>query len=146
VSTNSNASSSAKTPWHLWVVGVLALLWNASGAYTIVMAQAGKLQGMRPDEVAYYAAQPAWFVVLTDIALFSAIAAALALLFRSRAAVELFLLSFLMIVITDAYDIAAGTAQALANTAAMVVTGLIAVLALLQFYYARRMYKRSLLK
>lgn len=30
-----------KTPWHVWVVGALALLWNGAGAYTIMMAQVG---------------------------------------------------------------------------------------------------------
>jgi hypothetical protein len=31
------------TPWHVWVVGALALLWNGAGAYTIMMARAGRL-------------------------------------------------------------------------------------------------------
>ena len=25
--------STSKTPWHLWVVAVLALLWNGAGAF-----------------------------------------------------------------------------------------------------------------
>jgi hypothetical protein len=25
------------TPWHLWLVGVLALLWNSFGAFDYVM-------------------------------------------------------------------------------------------------------------
>jgi hypothetical protein len=25
-----------KTPWHLWVVAVLTLLWDGSGAYSFV--------------------------------------------------------------------------------------------------------------
>ena len=28
-------SMTVKTPWHLWVVGVLALLWNGFGAYDL---------------------------------------------------------------------------------------------------------------
>ena len=75
-SSSTNPLSTHKAPWHLWLVGVLALLWNGSGAYTIFMAQAGRLS-VSPDEAAYYAAQAAWFVVLTDAALVSAIAALL---------------------------------------------------------------------
>jgi hypothetical protein len=29
--------STRKMPWHIWVVGILTLLWNGSGAYTIMM-------------------------------------------------------------------------------------------------------------
>ena len=32
-----------KSPWHLWVVAVLTLLWNGSGAVTILLAQMGRL-------------------------------------------------------------------------------------------------------
>ena len=39
------------------VVGALALLWNGAGAYTIMMAQAGKLADISAEEAAYYAAQ-----------------------------------------------------------------------------------------
>ena len=56
----SEAGVTARTPWHIWVVGILALLWNASGAYTIMSAQAGRLPGLDADEAAYYAAQPNW--------------------------------------------------------------------------------------
>ena len=54
-----------KTPWHLWAVAILTLLWNGSGAYTIMMAQAGRLSDVDANEAAYYAAQPFWFVVST---------------------------------------------------------------------------------
>jgi hypothetical protein len=80
-------STQAMTPWHLWVVGAVALLWYASGAYTIMMAQAGKLASLSAEEVEHYASQPLWFVIVTDIALLSAVGAAIALLLRNRAAV-----------------------------------------------------------
>ena len=83
-----------KAPWHVSVVAVVALLWNGAGAYTIIMAQAGRLYVRTGREIAYYAAQPLWFVVLTDIALAAAIAAALSLLWRKRMAVWLFALSW----------------------------------------------------
>jgi len=79
-----------KSPWHLWAVGAVALLWNAAGAYSILLAQAGRLPNPKPDELAYYAAQPLWLVVVTDMALGAAIAGALGLLFRKRAAVWLY--------------------------------------------------------
>ena len=134
-----------KAPWHLWAVGILALLWNASGAYTILMARAGELADLSPDEAAYYAAQPGWFVVVTDIALICAIAGAIALLFRHRAAVWLFAVSLAAIVVTNAYDLAAGASRVLANRGALVVAAIIVLLAVLQLVYASAMKKRAVL-
>ncbi len=52
-----------------------------------MMAQAGRPYDLEPGEAAYYTAQPVWFVLLTDIALGAAIAAALVLLSRKGMAV-----------------------------------------------------------
>src|SRR5690606_28132070 len=136
----------AKAPWHLWVVGILAVLWNASGAYTIMAAQAGRLPGIDPEEAAYYAAQPMWFAAVTDVALVAAIGGAVALLLRSRWAVALFGLSIIAIAVTAAYDIAAGTSRINADTGALVATLLIWVLAVLQYVYAAAMRKRGTLR
>jgi hypothetical protein len=138
--------SERRTPWHLWVVAVLALLWNASGTVTIMLAQAGRLPDISPDEAAYYAAQPVWFVVATDIALIAAVAAAVALLLRNRAAVWLFAISLFAIFVTNVYDLEAGTSRMLVNAGALIATGVIAVIAVLELVYARAMKARGVLK
>ena len=134
-----------KTPWHLRVVGALALLWNGAGAYTIMMAQAGKLADISAEEAAYYAAQPFWSAAAADIALVSAVAAAIALLLRSRTAAWLFAISLTVVLLTNAYDLAAGTSRTLVDRGALIVTGLIVVLAFLQLAYALAMKKRAVL-
>ena len=143
---SATATAVSRTPWHVWVVGILALLWNASGAVTIMMAQAGRLPDISAAEAAYYAAQPLWFVIVTDIALLGAIAAAIALLFRSRMAVWLFTISLTAIVITNAYDFATGMSSSFMNTGALIVTCLIVVLAILELVYARAMSRRGVLR
>ena len=135
-----------KTPWHIWVVGILTLLWDGAGAYTIMMAQAGRLAGLTPDEIAYYSAQPFWFVVATDVALLGAIAAGVALLARSRVAVGLFGVSLLAIFVTNVYDLAMGTSRVFATQGALVVTCIIVVLAILQFVYSVAMRRRVVLR
>ena len=133
-----------KTPWHVWVVGILSLLWDGSGAYTIVSAQHQAI-ALKPDEAAYYAAQAPWFVVLVDIGLATAVLGAIALLLRKRWAVWLFAISLALILFGDCYDLAMGTSRAYANNVAAAVTLLIAVLAALQLYYANAMAKRGVL-
>jgi hypothetical protein len=138
--------SDRKTPWHLWTVGVLTLLWNGSGAYTIMMAQAGKLANLSADEVAYYAAQPTWYVVLVDVAVTAPLLAGIALLLRTRFAVMLFAIGLAAVIFADIYELAAGTSRALLNTATITVTSLILVIAILQFWYSRAMRSRGVLR
>lgn len=134
-----------KAPWHLWVVSVLTLLWNGSGAYTIMMAQAGKLAGMDAKEVAYYASQPLWFVIMTDVALLLPVAAAIALLFRSRFAVWLFALGLIVLVGNNIYDYVSGTSLARGDQGWLILTTITVLIAALQVWYSRAMKSRTVL-
>jgi hypothetical protein len=135
-----------KTPWHLWVVGILALVWNGAGAYVILMAQAGRLTDVDPTEAAYYAAQPLWLVISTDVALFVGIAAAVALLFRSRTAVWLFVLSLVLIILNNIYDVAVGTSLILVGRDWLILELVIVVIAILECVYAWAMRRRMVLR
>ena len=139
-------SAPRKAPWHLWVVGILSLLWNASGAYTIMSAQSGAVMDMDPPEVAYYAAQAPWFVAVTDLVLISAILAAIALLLRSRWAVHLYGLSIAGIIVTSVYDIAAGTALLLQDQGWLILSCVTTGLAIAQLAYAVVMRGRGVLR
>ena len=132
-------------PWHVWTVAILTLLWNGGGAYTIVMAQMGSSLDMDAHEIAYYAHQPFWFVLTTDLALLSALAAAVALVLRSRLAAWLFALSLCAIVANNLYDVAAKTSLALADSGWRNLTIVIVIVAMLQFAYAWAMTKRGVL-
>jgi len=136
------AAAPRPIPWHLWLAAILTLLWNGSGAVTIGMAQLGLRLDMDDYEVAYYANQPRWFVVTTDLATLLPIAAAVALLLRRRSAIWLFALSLLMIVLNNAYDIAAGTSLALRDQDWRVLTSVIVAIALLQSAYAWMVTRR----
>jgi hypothetical protein len=135
-----------RSPWHLWAIAILTLLWNGSGAYTIMMAQAGRLLDVDANEAAYYAAQPLWFVVATDLALLVPLAAAVALLLRSRMAAWLFALSLIVFVVNNAYDVAAKTSLVLVDRGWLLSTTIIAVIAVLQLAYAWAMKTRAVLQ
>lgn len=143
---SATSIAAPKTPWHVWVVGILVILWNGSGAVTIMLAQAGRLPDIDPAEAAAYAAQPLWLVISTDIALVSALAAGVALLFRSRHAVWLFALSLAAIVVNNGYELASGTSRTLVDQGSLIVTCIIAALAILELVYARAMASRGVLK
>jgi len=135
-----------RAPWHLWVVGVLAVLWNGSGAAVIMAAQYGAYPDLPADEAAYYAAQKLWFVAVTDLALLGGVLGGVALLLRSRWAAALFAISLVAIAITNGYDLATGTSRMFTNTGTVVVTCLIWILAILQLWYAAVMRGRGVLR
>ena len=141
-----HAAAARATPWHLWLVAILTLLWNGAGAATIALAQMGRALDMDPSEIGYYAAQPRWFVLTTDLATLLPIAAGVALLLRRRAAVWFFALALLAIVLNNVYDVAAGTSLALGDQGWRNLTIALVVIALLQFAYAWAMKQRGVLR
>jgi hypothetical protein len=82
-------------------------------------------------------------VAITDIALLSAVAAAVALLLRSRIAVWLFAIPLAAVSITDVYDLVAGTSRMLVSAGAMIATVVIFTIAILELVYAWSMKKRA---
>jgi hypothetical protein len=136
---------SAKAPWHLWAIGVVALLWYAAGTVTIFMAQMGKL-AVTPGELAYYAAQPAWFRAVTDVANFAGIAGSVLLLMRNTKALRVFVLSLIAIAVTHGYDLAMGTSRSFANSGAMTVNIAIVAIAVLLIWYSAAMKRRGVLR
>jgi hypothetical protein len=123
-------ASDHKTPWHL----------------CIMMAQMGRLADVGPEEAAYYAGQPFWLVISTDISLFTGIAAAIALLLRSRMAVWLFGLSLFVIIANGIYDVAAGTSLVLVDRNWLILELVILLIAILEYVYAWAMRRRMVLK
>lgn len=115
------------------------------GMLTIFLAQAGKIPSIDPEEAAYYAAQPLFLALVTDAALISAVAAAVALLLRKRAAVWLFAVSLVLVLFSNIYDIAAGSSRALVDSGAVTMSVAIIVVGLLQVLYAYFMRTRAVL-
>ena len=135
-----------KAPWHLWVVGILSLLWNAGGAWTFIQAQSGNPMDMDATEIAYFAAQEPWFVAVTDVAVVAPLLGAILLLLRNRWAVHLYGLSVAAIVITTTYDLAAGTSLMLNDQGWLILDCITFSLAILQLVYAWAMRKRGVLR
>ena len=142
----SVGSQPARTPWHVWVVGVLGVLWNASGALTITLAQLGMLPSISEEEAAYYAGQPLWFEIITGIGTFGALFAGIALLCRSRFAFTLYAVSLGGIFVSHASDFAMGTSRVFTNTGTLVVSLLIFVIACLQLFYTWRMRNKGIIR
>ncbi len=91
------------TPWHLWAVGIISLLWNAMGAFDYVMTQTNNTTYMAmftPEQLDYFTSFPTWAVASWAIAIWSAVLGSVLLLLRRRLAVLAFSVSFVAMVIT----------------------------------------------
>lgn len=86
---NTNAIGGAKTPWHLWLVGIATMLFNAMGVLSYTMTKLGKLAelGMTPDQIAFMNSYPAWISVFWALGVWGAFAGSLLLLLRSKLSV-----------------------------------------------------------
>lgn len=126
-------TSMHKTPWHLWVVGVLALLWNSFGAFDYTMTEtrnADYLKGFTAEQLAYFQSFPKWVVAAWALSVWGGVAGSVAMLFRSRWAVPIFGLSLLTMlptffhnyVLTNGFAIMGGMG-ALVFTAVIVLVG-----------------------
>ena len=98
--------TAAKTPWHLWAVGGLTLLWNAVGIYSYMMTELGKLAdlGMTADQIAFFESFPAWAVALWALGVWGAFIGSVLILLRSRWAVPSIAISVVGLVGTTIYQ------------------------------------------
>jgi len=81
------------TPWHLWVVGILATLWNAGGVfdYTATVTQwAPYMSNFTEEQQAFFYSFPVWQYVIWAFGVWGAFVGSILLLLRSRLAVWAF--------------------------------------------------------
>jgi len=82
--------------WHLWLVGILGILWNGFGCFDFTMTATNNeayLAGYPEEMVTYWLAMPVWIWALWAIGVFGGLAGSVALLLRRRLAVLLFAVS-----------------------------------------------------
>lgn len=145
------------TPVHLWIVGALATLWNAFGAYDYLMTRArntdyfaGMMPGVDPDAVlAWIDGFPIWAHFGWGLGVWGGLLGSLLLLARSRYAVHAFAASLIGAVVSLGYQMIAapampGAEQLGAMTSVMPLMIIAAAAALL--YYAMRQRANGVLR
>lgn len=127
----------ASTPWHVWIVGVVALLWNAMGALDYTMTEtrnASYMKNFTPEQLAYFYGFPKWVIATWALSVWGGVAGSIALLLRRRWAVPVFAVSLAMMVLTfihnfvltDGYTVMGGVG-AVIFTLTIVAVGVVLV-------------------
>lgn len=144
-------NTTIKTPWHLWVVGVLSLLWNAMGAfdYTMTKFDAAKyLAEFPPDQQAYFQSFPVWANAGWALGVWGAVIGSLLLLARSRHAVTAFIVSLVGLAISTFYQFGMhwGDLQRMFGNFPAIFTAIIWVVAIALLIYSRRQAASGVLR
>jgi hypothetical protein len=139
----------AKTPWHLWLVGIVALLWNGFGTYDYVMSQLHpetylQAMGMNEAQIAAFHALPKWMTGVWAIGVWTALTASLLLLLRRRQATTAFVIALAAVLVSQIYTY--GFSNSAANgPSGLVISGVLVTLSLFFVWYCRLMQKRGVL-
>lgn len=140
-----------KTPWHLWVVGVVGILWNSYGCYDYTMSEwKGEPYlrgvGMTDAQIAYFNAMPVWMTADWAIGVWGAMLGSILLLLRNKLAYPVFAISLAayLISLLYAYVLSDGSKVMPANAWVMNVVILIGCLFFL--WYSRMAVAKGILR
>lgn len=139
-----------RAPFHLWIVGLLSLLWNAGGAYDYLMTQLGNaeyLAMLTEPQRALMDGRPMWFDAAWALGVWGSIVGSLLLLLRSRLATTAFGISILGLAASAvwSFGIAEPSSLEVMGSFAAIFSLAIAVILFALFVYARRMQARGVL-
>lgn len=144
----------AKAPVHLWIVGILALAWNAFGSFDYLMTRtqgAAYIQSMMPGVNAqammdYIDGFPIWVSSGWALGVWGGLAGAILLLVRSRWALTAYVVSLIGAIVSMSYQwLRPVDIPGMTDGMNGVMPYVIIVVAALQAYYARAMTRRGVL-
>lgn len=149
-------NTQVKRPWHLWVVGILGLLWFSGGANDYVQTQTRNMEylGMAAENAGvplqmildYYGNFPAWADAMWAFGVWGSVLGAILLLLRSRFAFHAFIASIVGLIGTTIYTMSSDMPAALNTTFTWVFTVVIWLSVIVSAYYARRQTATGVLR
>ncbi len=149
-------ATQVRTPVHLWIVGGLALVWNAFGAIDYLMTRMRNLEylssmGGDPNELlAYIDGFPIWAQAGWGLGVWGGVAGSLLLLARSRYAVWAFGVSLVGMTLSFGYQYMGAPPMpvpaAMTEGPMAFVPVFIIIVGIALFLYARKMQAKAVLR
>lgn len=144
-------TSAARAPWHLWVVGIVGVLWNGFGAYDYVMTNLQgetymRSMGVTDAQISYFNAMPAWMMGVWAIGVWGGLLASVLLLLRMKWALHAFVASLAAFVVNLIYTYLLSNGAEVTGQTMMLMNAAILAGCLFFTWYAWTMTKRGVLR
>lgn len=136
------------TPLHLWIVGVVSLLWNAMGAFDYLMTQtrnAAYMARFTQDQLEFFYGFPIWVESCWAIAIWGSVAGSILLLMRKGLASPVFLVSLVAMVATAFHNYVLADGAELMGSTGLIFSIAIFLISVALWVYARTMWRRNVL-
>jgi hypothetical protein len=141
--------NTVKTPMHLWIVGLISLLWNAMGAFDYSATELRLefyMSQFTQEQLDYFYGFPAWVIAAWAIGVWGSLLGSIGLLLRKRWAVPLFGIAILGLAVTTLYNAVLSNGFEIMGDGAAVFTAVIWVIEVLLLLYSLKMAGRGVLR
>jgi hypothetical protein len=139
-----------RPPWHLWVVGILGLLWNLVGAMDYLMTQTQNesyMSQFTPEQLEYFYGFPTWVVATWALAVWGGVVGTVLLLVKRRVAAPVLLVSLVAMILTSFHNfVLTNGLEVMGGVLPLAFSALVFVVAIGLWYYARTMARRGVLR
>jgi len=137
-----SGTTKGRTPWHIWVVGIVLLLWNGMGAFDYIMTQTANeayMAQFSEEQLAYFYGFPVWTVVLWAVAVWGAVLGSILLLMRRALAHLVFIISLVAFVLNAVYSFGLSNGLEIMGTGGAIFSAIILLVEVFAVLYANRM-------
>ncbi|MEN8163433.1 MAG: hypothetical protein ABFS37_04835 [Acidobacteriota bacterium] len=137
-----------RTPIHLWIVGIVSLLWNSMGAFDYLASQMQLdfyMSQFTEAQLEYFYAFPSWAVAGWAFGVWGAFAGSIALLLRCKWALWAFGISIIGLFVSSIYSFALSNGVEIMGTGGVIFTAVIWIVAILLLVYTCGQTKNGVL-
>jgi hypothetical protein len=137
-----------KTPIHLWAVGVLALLWNAMGAFDYLATQLELefyMSKFTEPQLEYFYSFPKLMTACWAFGIWGAVAGSIGLLMRKKWAVWAFVVSCVGMVFTTIYNFGMTNGAEIMGSTGVIFSIVIWIVTLFLLWYSWSQAKKGVL-
>ena len=138
----------AKTPVHLWIVGVLSLLWSLMGVFDYLATQLeleSYMSQFTPEQLEYFLGFPTWMVAFWAFGVWGGFAGSIGLLLRKGWAFWAFAISILGLFVSSIYNFGMSNGAEIMGTGGMIFTVIIWIVAILLLWYSWKQKQNGVL-
>ncbi|HVS03717.1 MAG TPA: hypothetical protein VMT16_13185 [Thermoanaerobaculia bacterium] len=148
VAVEGTPARSVRRPVHLWVVGILALLWNSVGAFDYLATQLRLelyMSQFTDQQLAYFYGFPAWVVAAWAFGVWGAFAGSVGLLLARAWSVWMFAISIAGLAVSTIYNFGLSSGAEMMGATGVVMTAVIWLIALALLAYSVQQKNRGVL-